>query len=94
MWNQTSSRHAGQRSARDASAGGDVAQAQAVGDQVPGKPFEGTAKAGQKVHIEWSGRWWPGKIVKLGRGRFHISDDGSSAAWNEAVGADRLRLRA
>lgn len=62
--------------------------------KLPGKPFEGTVKAGKKVNIEWGGRWWPGKIVKLGRGRCHISYDGWSAAWNEAVGADRLRLPA
>lgn len=50
-----------------------------------------TFKAGDKVQIEWKGKWYPGKIESVRGDKFTISYDGYDASWNETVGKDRLK---
>lgn len=49
--------------------------------------------AGEKVLIEWKGKWWRGKVHKKSRGKYYISYDGWSKKWNEWVPLSRLRGR-
>jgi hypothetical protein len=46
---------------------------------------------GQRVEIEWEGKWYPGTILdqRLGLHRVHYDD--FEAVWDEWVAADRLR---
>ena len=48
-------------------------------------------KAGDKVQIEWSDSWYPGKVEEVQDKGYLVSYDGYSADWNEVVGDDRVR---
>jgi hypothetical protein len=51
-------------------------------------------KAGDRVRVRWRGSVYPATIVEvLSNDRFVVQYDGHEAAWNEAVGVDRIVLR-
>ncbi|HEX5581138.1 MAG TPA: hypothetical protein VFX39_06130 [Gemmatimonadaceae bacterium] len=47
--------------------------------------------AGDRVEIEWSGRWFGGRIVRADKGRYLVSYDGYDRSWDEWVAPARLR---
>lgn len=56
-------------------------------------PAPGPA-VGTRVEIEWSGSWYPGRILRAGNGRYLVSFDGYGSNWDEWVDASRLRAAA
>jgi hypothetical protein len=51
-------------------------------------------KVGDKVDIEWSGKWYPGAILSvLGNNTYRIHYDGFASSFDENVGASRLKKR-
>jgi hypothetical protein len=56
------------------------------------RPPEGIAtRVGEKVEIEWRGRWWPGKVLEVLDDFARITYDGFGPEWDEWVPAPRLR---
>jgi hypothetical protein len=47
---------------------------------------------GDKVEIESTGSWYPGKILKVEDGRYYVHYDGWSDGFDEWVEADRLKF--
>ena len=52
-------------------------------------------KKGQKVMVEWKGKWYDSTILEVGTGdkagKFKIHYDGWSDSWDEWVGTDRMK---
>ncbi|MBK6541778.1 MAG: hypothetical protein IPG10_10975 [Flavobacteriales bacterium] len=48
-------------------------------------------KAGDKVQIESTGSWYPGKVLEVKEGQFFVAYDGWSETFNEWVGPDRIK---
>ncbi|MBK8339561.1 MAG: hypothetical protein IPK99_05940 [Flavobacteriales bacterium] len=51
-------------------------------------------KAGDKVQIESTGSWYPGKVLEVKDGQFFVAYDGWSETFNEWVGPDRIKTAA
>jgi hypothetical protein len=51
----------------------------------------GAYKAGDKVDIEWKGRWYPGEILSVSGDKHRIHYTGWASSWDEDVPASRLR---
>ncbi len=49
-------------------------------------------QAGDKVDIEWSGAWYPGRVKEAKDGKYFIAYEGYDSSWDEWVGTERLRL--
>lgn len=50
-------------------------------------------KVGQKVKIEWRGKWYPGFIQKTKGAQFLVRYDGYGSEWDEWVGPARLAAK-
>lgn len=37
----------------------------------------------EKVKVEWKGKWYPAKILKVEDGKYLIHYDGYESSWNE-----------
>lgn len=48
-------------------------------------------KVGDKVQIESTGSWYPGKVLEVKEGQFFVAYDGWSETFNEWVGPDRIK---
>ena len=57
------------------------------------KPFAWPAARpkGQKVQVEWNGRWYPAVVLAERLGLHQVHYDDHSDAWDEWVAADRIR---
>lgn len=44
------------------------------------------------VEIEWRGTWYPGLLLRMRDGKFHVSYDGYSSSSNEWIGPERIRV--
>lgn len=51
-------------------------------------------KAGDKIEINYSGKWYPGEVVEAKDGKFKVHYAGYSAAWDEWAAAERVRAPA
>jgi hypothetical protein len=48
--------------------------------------------AGDRVQVEWQGRWYPAVLVEQrGSDRWFIHYEGYEDSWDEEVGPDRIR---
>ena len=48
---------------------------------------------GEKVDVEWQGRWYPALVLKRSGSRALIHYEGYDATWDEWVGPERMRSR-
>lgn len=48
---------------------------------------------GAQVEVEWNGRWFPARILKVDGGRYLVSYDGYGSNWDEWVAPARARPR-
>lgn len=57
------------------------------------KPFAWPAARpkGQKVQVEWDGKWYPAVVLEERLGLHKVHYDGHEDAWDEWVSADRIR---
>ncbi|WP_210412708.1 MBT domain-containing protein [Luteimonas granuli] len=53
-----------------------------------------TFRAGERVEVDWSGRWYPAQVRKVDGGRYLIGYDGYDSSWDEWVPPARIRPRA
>ncbi len=53
----------------------------------------GAYAVGMPIDIEWGGKWWPGKVLRVDGDKTYIAYDDHSDAWNEWVPRDRIRPR-
>lgn len=51
-------------------------------------------KVGDKVQIESTGSWYPGKVLEVKDGQFFVAYDGWSETFNEWVGPERIKTGA
>lgn len=52
--------------------------------------FRVSFQAGDAVNILWKGQWYPGRILEVRNGAYHITYDGYDSSWNEWVEPARL----
>ncbi len=57
------------------------------------KPRGLAASGGDAVEVEWKGKWWPAKVMRVEDDFAFIHYDGFGAEWDEWVTAKRLRKR-
>ena len=55
----------------------------------PGKPKEET-----KCEVEWSGKWYPAKVIAQKKDQWKIKYDDYGDEWNEWVSKERIRFPA
>jgi hypothetical protein len=53
----------------------------------------GDFKAGDKVQVEWKGKWWPAAVLEVKDGKFKIHYDGYDASWDEWVTSNRIKAK-
>jgi hypothetical protein len=59
------------------------------------KPLGGNAAKGDKVEVEWKGKWWAAKVAKVEDDFFYfIQYDGYGREWDEWVTPKRMRKAA
>lgn len=63
-------------------------------DTPPGAPVValGDLQVGQRVLVEWNGRWYPSNVVSVGLASVRIHYDGYSDGSDEDVPRDRVRI--
>jgi hypothetical protein len=49
--------------------------------------------AGSKVEVEWSGKWYPARILEVKHGMHLVHYDGYEASWDEWVPIRRIRQK-
>jgi hypothetical protein len=52
--------------------------------------FRVSFQAGDAVRILWQGQWYPGRVLEIRNGAYHITYDGYDSSWNEWVEPARL----
>jgi hypothetical protein len=57
------------------------------------KPQGLSLSGGATVQVEWSGKWYPAKVLKVEDDFALIHYDGYGAEWDEWVGEKRLRMK-
>lgn len=63
----------------------------ASASSAPVSPAAPRPPAGERVEVEWKGRWLPARVVGVEGGRYRISYDGYDSSWDEWVTPARIR---
>lgn len=50
-------------------------------------------KVGAKVEAEWSGKWYPAKILQVKGGAHLVAYEGFGSEWDEWIPSNRVRLK-
>lgn len=48
-------------------------------------------QVGDAVEVEWKGKWYPARVLKVSKGTYFIHYDGYESSWDEWVGPKRIR---
>ncbi len=54
------------------------------------RDFKPYAK-GEKIDVEWKGKYWPASILEVQGNRYKIHYDNYGSEWDEAVSVKRIR---
>ncbi|AFZ01055.1 hypothetical protein Cal6303_2026 [Calothrix sp. PCC 6303] len=57
---------------------------------VEARRFRASFKTGDSVRIFWKGKWYPGKILNVGKNSYKVTYTGYDSSWDESVEPARV----